>query len=88
MLAIASTMALPAPDLERPATREQADVAVDRDGDVDNRAISCATAHVWAAVAYNALDGRCAPAHTFHSSNASFLPSAFRIRIGTTGPTG
>lgn len=69
--------ALPAPDQHRRASREQADVAVDRDGDVDNRAIARVTANVRVAVVHNALDGRCAPAHTSHSSTAG--PSAFGL---------
>jgi hypothetical protein len=51
---------------------------VDRDGDVDNRATACASANGLPAVAHNALDGRCAPAHTAHSSTASLRPSVFR----------
>jgi hypothetical protein len=55
---------------------------VDRDGDVDNRAITRATTNLRAAVVHNALDGRCAPAHTAHSSTTGFsafgLPDADR----------
>ena len=65
--------ALPAPDRDHRASRRQAGVAVDRDGDVDNRANARATTNIGAAVAHNALDGRFAPVHTAHSSTTSFF---------------
>ena len=50
--------ALPAPDQHHRASREHADVAVERDGDVENRANTGATASAREAVPHNALDGR------------------------------
>ena len=75
--------ALPAPDRDHRASRRQAGVAVDRDGDVDNRANARATTNIGAAVAHNALDGRFAPVHTAHSSTTGV--SAFGLSGSQTG---
>ena len=55
-LAIAN--ALPAPEQRRCASREQADVAVNRAAAVENRSHGRAIADVRAAVPHNGLDGR------------------------------
>ena len=51
-------LALPAPDPQRSASREQAHVAVNRDVAVENRATAAPIAIVRAAVPHSALDSR------------------------------